>query len=57
MIAYFNDHWFGDERTRNDNIPTFDKGTIFPSRTAAKETKRKKLTIYLDDELIMEKEL
>ena len=54
--SYLNSHWWGDERTGNDNISTFQRGTVFPSRTAA-VVKKKKLTIYLDDELIMEKEL
>lgn len=56
--SYLNSHWFGSERTGNDNISSFQRGTVFPSRTAAKEQdKKKKLTIYLNDELIMEKEL
>lgn len=29
---YVNEHWFGDERTGNDNIKTFQKGTKFVSR-------------------------
>lgn len=29
---YVNDHWFGDERTGDDNIKTFQKGTKFVSR-------------------------
>lgn len=26
---YVNSHWFGDERTGNDNIQTFQRGTVF----------------------------
>lgn len=32
--GYKNSHWFGDERTGNDNIQTFQRGTKFPSRSA-----------------------
>lgn len=28
-INYVNSHWFGDERTGNDNIATFQRGTVF----------------------------
>ena len=49
---YSNNHWFGDERSGNDNIPTFQRGTVFPSRI-----KSHKLKIYLDDKLIAEKDL
>ena len=31
--GYKNSHWFGDERTGNDNIETFQRGTKFPSRS------------------------
>lgn len=51
---YSNSHWFGDERNGNDNIKTFQRGTVFPGQTI--ETKHK-LKIYLDDKLIIEKEI
>ena len=51
---YSNKHWFGDERTGNDNIRTFQRGTIFPGQGAVKN---KKLKIYLDDVLLIEKEI
>lgn len=51
---YTNNHWFGDERNGNDNIKTFQRGTIFPGQ--ASEIKHK-LKIYLDDKLIVEKEI
>lgn len=54
--SYVNSHWFGDERTGNDYISTFQRGTVFPSRNAAVQTTHK-LKIYLDDKLIIEKEL
>ena len=38
----------------NDNIKTFQRGTIFPGQ--ASEIKHK-LKIYLDDKLIVEKEI
>ena len=51
---YSNNHWFGDERSGNDNIKTFQRGTIFPGQGAVKS---KKLKIYLDDVLLIEKEI
>lgn len=51
---YSNNHWFGDERNGNDNIKTFQRGTIFPGQGAVKS---KKLKIYLDDVLLIEKEI
>lgn len=47
---YVNPHWFGDERTGNDNIQTFQKGTQFVSR----ETKTEHtLEIILDGKTIL----
>lgn len=51
---YLNKHWFGDERNGNDNIKTFQRGTVFPGQKT--ETKHK-LKIFLDNELILEKEI
>lgn len=51
---YLNNHWFGSEVTGNDNIKTFQRGTVFPGQT---QTKNHKLKIYLDDKLVVEKEI
>lgn len=51
---YSNKHWFGDERTGNDNIRTFQRGTVFPGQTTAK---KQKIKLYLDDVLLIEKEI
>lgn len=50
---YTNTHWFGDERTGNDNIPTFQRGTVFKS--VSRETK--KLKIMIDDKIVYESEV
>lgn len=51
---YVNSHWFGDERTGNDNISTFQKGTVFDGeKTAYKH----KIKVYYDDTLIIEREV
>lgn len=35
---YDNSHWFGDERDGRNNIPTFQRGTVFPGeKTHSKE--------------------
>lgn len=54
--SYVNSHWWGDERTGNDNISSFQRGTVFPSRNAAVQTTHK-IKIYLDDNLIWEGEV
>lgn len=51
---YSNKHWFGDERTGNDNIKTFQRGTVFPGQATAK---KQKIKLYLDDVLLIEKEI
>ena len=51
---YSNTHWFGDERNGNDYIKTFQRGTVFPGQTIAK---KHKLKLYLDDVLLIEKEI
>ena len=51
---YLNTHWFGDERNGNDNIKTFQRGTVFPGQ---KTEIKHKLKIYLDDVLLIEKEI
>ena len=47
---YVNPHWFGDERTGNDNIQTFQKGTQFVSRET--KTTEHTLEIFLDGKSI-----
>lgn len=37
-LIYENDHWFGNERTGNDNIKTFQRGTKFPGDNTSKIT-------------------
>lgn len=49
---YVNSHWFGDERTGNDDVKTFQHGTVFESRT---ETH--KITVMYDGKTIIEKEI
>lgn len=53
---YSNNHWFGDERSGNNMIPTFQRGTQFPSRTPAAASKHC-IKIMLDDKIICEKEI
>lgn len=56
---YKNGHWFGDERTGNDNISTFQRGTIFNSHTenVSRETSKHTIKIIFDDKVIYEKEI
>lgn len=54
---YSNNHWFGSEVTGNNNIATFQRGTVFPSRQVAAAPKSHKIKIYLDDKLLIEKEI
>lgn len=49
---YVNSHWYGDERTGNDNITTFQHGTIFDSRATTHT-----ITVLYDGEKIIEKEI
>lgn len=35
---YVNKHWFGDERTGNDNISTFQRGTKFEGETPSTDS-------------------
>lgn len=50
---YSNNHWFGDERDGRNNITTFQRGTVFPGEA----TKKHKIKLYLDDVLLIEKEI
>lgn len=49
---YLNSHWFGDERNGNDNIKTFQRGTLFPG-----QKNKHVIKLYLDDVLLIEKEI
>lgn len=49
---YVNSHWFGDERTGNDNIVTFQKGTVFNSRK-----EKHKIAVVYDGKTIFESEV
>lgn len=51
---YSNNHWFGSEVSGNNYIKTFQRGTVFPGQ--ASEVKHK-LKIYLDNKLIIEKDI
>lgn len=51
---YLNSKWYGDERTGNNKIKTFQRGTVFPGQTT---TKKHKIKLYLDDVLLIEKEI
>ena len=53
---YSNGHWFGDERTGNDNITTFQRGTIFSGENVPRETKHK-LTVVIDGKTVFESEV
>lgn len=44
---YVNGHWFGDERTGNNDIKTFQKGTKFESRS-----EKNTLVITLNNKII-----
>ena len=52
---YVNSHWFGNEITGNDNITTFQRGTIFDGEN--KSENKHKITVYYDGVLISESEV
>lgn len=54
---YKNSHWFGDERTGNDNISTF--ADSLPRKAAEKigETKTHTIAVYIDDAKVYESEV
>lgn len=47
--AYSNNHWFGDERTGNNYIKTFQRGTVFPGQKTEPVKKTMKITVEFDD--------
>ena len=53
-LIYVNDHWFGDERTGNDNIKTFQRGTKFPGDNISKSTANN-LKVILNGVTIIDK--
>ena len=50
---YVNSHWFGDERTGNDNIETFQRGSVFDGENNTKH----KISVYYDGVLMSEMEV
>ena len=53
-IPYSNSHWYGNEQT-GENYATFRK--YLPVWFIETQTPKKKLKIYLDDKLIVEKDI
>lgn len=53
-LIYANDHWYGDERTGNDNIKTFQRGTKFPGDNTSK-TNTNNLKVILNGIAIIDK--
>lgn len=53
---YSNGHWYGDERTGNDNIATFQRGTVFNGENVSHETKHK-LAVVIDGATVFESEV
>lgn len=49
--AYTNKHWFGDERTGNNYIKTFQRGTVFPGQKNEPVKKTMKITVEYDDHI------
>ena len=57
---YVNSHWFGDERTGNDNITTFQTGRKFDGENVSHETKlngKHKITVIIDGATVYESEV
>lgn len=52
---YVNSHWFGDERTGNDNIKTFQTGRKFDGET--KSNGKHKITVIIDGVTVYESEV
>lgn len=45
---YANNHWFGDERTGNNNIPTFQNMASEPVDGATEPVKTKTIELFID---------
>lgn len=55
---YVNPHWFGDERTGNDNVKTFQTGRKFDGENVSRETNDKhKITVIIDGKTVYESEV
>lgn len=55
---YVNPHWFGDERTGNDNVKTFQTGRKFDGENASRKTTDKhKITVIIDGKTVYESEV
>jgi len=55
---YVNSHWFGDERSGNDNIKTFQTGRKFDDENVSCETSDKhKITVIIDGATVYESEV
>ena len=55
---YYNSHWFGDERTGNDNVKTFQTGRKFDGENVSRETNDKhKITVIIDGKTVYESEV
>lgn len=46
---YLNNHWYGNETTKDDYIKTFQRGTKFPGETASEKKKSIDITVTIDD--------
>ena len=58
---YVNSHWFGSEQSGNDSISTFQRGTVFPSRTPVQVetpvTEKKTIQLVINGEVVWENEI
>ena len=55
---YYNSHWFGDERTGNDSVKTFQTGRKFDGENVSRETNDKhKITVIIDGKTVYESEV
>lgn len=55
---YVNPHWFGDERTGNNNVKTFQTGRKFDGENVSHETNDKhKITVIVDGKTVYESEV
>lgn len=46
--SYVNNHWFGNETTKNDYIKTFQRGTVFPGESKSKMEKEIKIILEIE---------
>ena len=50
--GYKNSHWFGDERTGNDNIRTFQRGTKFEGEVTKATSSTPKIQLVIDGKTV-----